>query len=110
MPGSRPGGTGGWVWGRFSETVKTLKLPPCSTHQIDQTRTPHSFCTDDLRTCSSCRCQTSGCDDARRRTRPCRPCWQIVLPTDGVTEADMSALAVALSPDEDGIQAIAESI
>jgi hypothetical protein len=33
-----------------------------------------------------------------------------VLPTDGVTEADMSALAVALSPDEDGIQAIAEGI
>ena len=28
---------------------------------------------------------------------------EIVLPTDGVTEADMSALAVALSPDEDGI-------
>jgi len=38
--------------------------------------------------------------DARVR---CRPCWQIVLPTDGVTEADKSSVGRRLVPDEDGI-------
>ena len=33
------GGGGGWVWGRFWESVKTIKPPPCSAHQIDQALT-----------------------------------------------------------------------